>query len=264
MPINKKCPPSSSCPLCLPPKKPSIDFLLVLSDTFIVPSFRILSFISLISFLFFPFLFPFLEREPLNGVEDSSIFDEPFPLSPGEKIVKKSSLTVVNEGEALHLTAIRDFEFMDGKEKVSKSAGSSVDPLPTLRKRERAFYLSKQNKLLYTTKTKYFKLIQKHIHCHKKQKNKKKNIRGQSEILYELMSVTFSQKKKEKKKGKLSSSKIPLFLSPSKRKHEEGSSLFFLWDAIPKREEERKEQEMRQTSSATRTRGTIFPKNNKL
>ena len=64
-----------------------------------------------------------LEREPLNGIEDSSIFDEPFPLYPGEKIVKKSSLTVVNEGEALHLTAIRDFEFMDGKEKVSKSAG---------------------------------------------------------------------------------------------------------------------------------------------
>mmetsp|Transcript_36453 Transcript_36453/g.57171 ORF Transcript_36453/g.57171 Transcript_36453/m.57171 type:complete len:855 (-) Transcript_36453:87-2651(-) len=64
-----------------------------------------------------------LEREPLNGVADSSIFDEPFPLYPGEKIVKKSSLTVVNEGEALHLTAIRDFEVVDGKDKVAKSAG---------------------------------------------------------------------------------------------------------------------------------------------
>jgi major vault protein len=64
-----------------------------------------------------------LEREPLNGVADSAIFDEPFPLYPGEKIVKKSSLSVVNEGEALHLTAIRDCGFLEGEKTTKKSAG---------------------------------------------------------------------------------------------------------------------------------------------
>jgi major vault protein len=51
------------------------------------------------------------EKEPLPGVPKEAIFDEPFPLYPGEKVVKKNPLIVVKPDEALLLKATHDFQF---------------------------------------------------------------------------------------------------------------------------------------------------------
>lgn len=59
-----------------------------------------------------------LEKEPLPGVNPEAIFDEPFPLYPGEKVVKKNALVVVKPDEALLLRASREVE-VDGKMKAA-------------------------------------------------------------------------------------------------------------------------------------------------
>jgi len=55
------------------------------------------------------------EKEPLPGVSKETIFDEPFPLYPGEKVVKRNPLVVVKPDEALLLRAIQDVTIGDNK-----------------------------------------------------------------------------------------------------------------------------------------------------
>jgi major vault protein len=77
------------------------------------------------------------EKEPLPGVAKEAIFDEPFPLYPGEKVVKRNPLVVVKPDEALLLRAIQDVTigertFSAGEEWLFEGPGTYIPRVEVL------------------------------------------------------------------------------------------------------------------------------------
>ena len=94
-----------------------------------------------------------LEKEPLPGVSKDAIYDEPFPLYPGERVSKKSPLVVVKPDEAIRLRAIFNVEvdgteYAAGEEWLFRGPGTYIPRVEVLEVETTKAYTIRENRAL--------------------------------------------------------------------------------------------------------------------